>query len=205
MTQWINDPVGGRDRGPAGLIRAWVEVLIRPRRFFRNGISPGDQAPGLIFVGLVVLLEEGSRVAAVTASARDLISTGAVSYPVIGTLAPLELALVVVAIVVFVTPATLHLVAALQTVLLSPFAPDRGGVSQTVQVVAYATAPCVVAGLPSPRLRVVCALWGAILYVVGTSEIHSISLARAAALGLIPATIVFGYGFRGVAAIQLLI
>ncbi|OYR96216.1 hypothetical protein DJ71_01240, partial [Halorubrum sp. E3] len=49
VTSWIENPEGGRARGPRALARAWVEALIRPRRLFANGVSPGDQAPALTF------------------------------------------------------------------------------------------------------------------------------------------------------------
>lgn len=204
MTQWIEDPTGGRDRGPVAVGRAWFEVLVHPRRFFRHGVSPGDQAPGLVFASLVVFVEEATRFLTVELATRGVLSTGLFPYPLIGDLGPLEAVLAVLAIVIFAAPATLHLVAALQTVLLAPFAPERGGVSETVQVIAYASAPCVLVGLPVPELRVACALWGTALYVVGTSEIHDISLARAGILAAIPALIVFGYAFRGVLAVQTL-
>lgn len=205
MTQWIEDPSGGRDRGPVALVRAWFEVLVRPRRFFRRGVAPGDQAPGLVFAAVVVLFEEASRFAVVELAARGIVSTGPFPYPLIGDLGPLRSLLTLLAVVVFVAPATLHLTAALQTLLLAPFAPDRGGVSQTVQVIAYATAPCVLAGLPVPALRVACAMWGSALYVVGTSQIHDLSLPRATALGAIPALLVFWYAFRGLPALLALI
>ncbi len=205
MTQWIADPTGGRDRGTRALGRAWVEVLVHPRRFFRHGVAPGDQAPGLVFASTVVLVEEASRFAVAELATRGLLSTWPFVYPLVGDLGPLRSLLALLAVVVFVAPAVLHLTAALQTLLLAPFAPDRGGVSQTVQVVAYATAPCAFAGLPSPEIRVGCALWGSALYVVGTSEIHDLSLPRALVLGGVPALLVFGYGFRGVLALQTLL
>lgn len=205
MTQWVENPSGGRDRGPAALGRAWVEVLVRPRRFFEAGIAPGDQAPGLVFVGTVVLLEEASRYAVVELAERGIMSLGQFSYPVIGDLEPAMAVLALVASVVFVAPAALHLTAAIQTVLLALGAPDRGGISETVQVIAYATAPCVFAGLPDPRIRLVCALWGTVVYVLGISRVHDVSLPRTLVLAAIPATIVFGYGFRGVLAAEVLL
>ncbi|MFB6073943.1 MAG: YIP1 family protein [Haloarculaceae archaeon] len=203
MTQWVENPTGGRERGPLGLFRAWAEMLVRPRQFFRTGVAPGDQAPGLVFVAAVVLLEEGSRFAVVELADRGVVSLGPFGYQGIDGLGPGMALLVVLAAVVFVAPAALHLTAAVQTLLLAPFAPDRGGVSETVQVLAYATAPCVFAGVPVPGVRLLCALWGTALYVVGTSQRHSLSLPRAAALGALPAIIVFGYGFRGVLAARL--
>jgi len=205
VTQWVENPTGGRDRGPVALLRAWVEILLRPARFFETGIAPGDQAPGLVFMGFVVLVEEGIRFAVVELAQRGRLSLGPYSYPVIGDLEPLTGLLTLVAIVVFVAPAVLHLTAALQTILLALLAPDRGGISETVQLVAYATAPCVAAGVPVPEVRIACGLWGAGLYVYGMTRIHNLSLPRALVAAAIPAVIVFGYGFRAVPAAELLL
>lgn len=205
MTQWVENPSGGRDRGPVALARAWAEILRRPDRFFRTGVAPGDQAPGLVFMGLVVLVEEATRFAVVELAERGRLSLGPYSYPVIGDLDPLLSALTLVAVVVFVAPAALHLTAALQTVLLAALAPDRGGISETVQVIAYATAPCVVVGVPVPEVRIVAALWGIGLYVYGMAEIHNLSVPRALVASLVPAGILFGYGFRAVPALELLL
>lgn len=189
MTQWVENPTGGRDRGPVAVGRAWFEVLVRPRRFFRTGVAPGDQAPGLVFAAAVVLVEEATRMALVSGA-----------YPVFGGQPLASKALGLALAVVLVMPATLHLTAALQTIILIAGAPDRAGVSETVQVLSYAIAPCLFAGPPVPALRVACTLYGAILLVVGTSEVHDVGLGRAAVLGAVPAAIVFGYGFRGFAA-----
>jgi len=189
MTQWVENPEGGRDRGPRGLARAWIEVLVRPDRFFRTGIAAGDQAPALTFVVAVVAIEEATRYAlvenAVPAVAGGELSSAAVALAVT---------------VLIVAPASLHLISALQTVLLMAGAPERGGVSETVQVLAYATAPCALAGAPIPALRVACAAYATVLYVAGLSRVHDLSTARAAVLGVIPAAVAFGYGFRGFAA-----
>ncbi|MFB6228776.1 MAG: YIP1 family protein [Halobacteriales archaeon] len=186
MTQWTDDPSGGRDRGPRAMARAWVEVLVRPRRFFRTGIGTGDQAPALTFVMAVVALEEASRV---------LLVENAVPAVAGGERSSIAVALAVA--VLIVAPASLHLISALQTVLLMIGAPERGGVSETVQVLAYATAPCVFAGAPVPTLRAVCAVYGATLYVAGLSRVHDLSLPRAVVVGAVPAAVTFGYGFRG--------
>jgi hypothetical protein len=205
VTQWVENPTGGRDRGPVALLRAWIEVLLRPRRFFETGIAPGDQAPGLVFIGVVVLVEETTRFAVVELAERGRLSLGPYQYPVIGDLEPLLAVLVLTATVVLVAPATLHLTAAVQTIALATLAPDRGGISETVQVLAYATAPCVFAGVPVPEVRLACALWGAGLYLYGMHVIHNVSLPRAAVAIALPAAIIFGYGFRGVAAAELLL
>jgi hypothetical protein len=181
-------------------MRAWVEILLRPWRFFETGIAPGDQAPGLVFMAVVVFVEEGSRFAVVELAERGRLSLGPFSYPVIGDLEPLMAVLALVAIVVFVAPAVLHLTAALQTLLLAAFAPDRGGISETVQVIAYATAPCVFVGVPVPEVRIVCGLWGAGLYCYGMATIHNLSPVRAVVACVVPASLLFGYGFRAFAA-----
>jgi len=180
-------------------------MLRRPRQFFRAGIAPGDQAPGLVFASMVVLFEEASRFLVVELAGRGLLSTGPFAYPAIGEFTPGVAVLALLGIIVFVTPATVHLTAALQTLLLVPVAPERGGVSETVQVMCYAMAPCVLAGLPSPELRILVTAWGAALYIVGTAVVHELDAARATLVGAVPAAIVFGYGFRGFAAVEALV
>ena len=194
MTQWVENPTGGRDRGPVALARAWAEVLVRPRQFFRGAVAPGDQAPGLVFAMVVVLVEEATRFALVPGAVPTLGDS-----PALATVFGLAVA------TLFVAPAALHLTAALQTVLLMALAPDRGGISETVQVVAYATAPCVFAGIPSPTLRTVCAVYGAVLFFVGLHEVHDLSAPRTFLAGVIPAALVFGYAFRGFAAMEELV
>lgn len=191
MTQWVENPSGGRDRGPVALGRAWVEVMIRPRRLFRSGVAPGDQAPGLVFAGSVVLVEELTRVL-----------TGAAAYPVFSDQRLASTLLVLALAVILVAPAALHLTAALQTLILISTAPDRAGVSETVQVLAYASAPCALAGVPSPSLRVVATGYASVLLVIGISDVHEVALPKAAALAAVPAALVFGYGFRGFAALR---
>lgn len=190
MTQWVENPEGGRDRGPAALARAWVTVMTRPRRFFRAAVAPGDQAPGLVFAVAVVLVEETTRLALRPAA-----------IPEWGASPALAAALWLGVVALFLTPLAVHLVAALQTLLLAPVAPDRGGTSETVQVLGYATAPCVVAGLPSPELRLAAAAYGTVLLAVGTAERHHLGPARAGAVAAVPAALVFWAGFRGAEAV----
>lgn len=191
MTQWVDDQSGGRDRGPGAMARAWIEVLVRPERFFRTGIGTGDQAPALTFVMAVVALEETSRFLLV----EDAVPPVA-GNEITSTAVALAVAVLIVA------PASLHLISALQTVLLIAGAPERGGVSETVQVLAYATAPCALAGAPVPALRAACAVYGTVLYVGGIGRVHDLSTPRALALGAIPAAVAFGYGFRGFDALM---
>jgi len=193
VTRWI-DAGSGRPRGPAALARAWVGVLTRPRQFFREAVVPGDQAPGLVFAMAVVAVEETTRL---------LLVSDAV--PAVADWPALSAAFWLGVAVLLVAPAALHLVAALQTVLLVPFVDDRGTVSETVQVLGYATAPCVLAGVPIPGVRAVLAVWGAVLLVLGISEVHGPWFEPAAVLSALPAAIVFGYGFRGFAAIATLL
>ena len=61
VTQWVENSEGGRRRGPRGLGRAWLEVQVRPRRFFGSGVAPGDQAPALSFAVAVTLAAVGGR------------------------------------------------------------------------------------------------------------------------------------------------
>lgn len=194
MTRWIEDPRGGRDRGPRALARAWVEVLARPGRFFRAAVAPGDQAPGLTFAMTVVLIEEATRLLLVEGANPSL-----AGGPVPSAVLALAIAVVLIA------PAALHLISGIQTVLLVPFVGDRGGVGETVQVLAYATAPCALAGPAIPELRAACATYGFVLYVLGLATVHGTSYERAALAGAIPGALVFGYGFRGFAAIGTLL
>ncbi|WP_331233533.1 YIP1 family protein [Natronorarus salvus] len=189
MTQWIEESTGGRDRGPRAVVRAWIEVLTRPRRFFSHAVAPGDQAPGLTFAICVVL---GALLVRLVSAPE--------SYPTIGDQRVLSVALVIGLVGLLVAPLALHLVAALQTVLLIPFVPDRGGVSETVQVIGYASAPGLFAGLPVPEVQALAAVYGTLLLVVGVSVVHGVSLARAGLLAAAPAYAVFGVGFGGAGA-----
>lgn len=190
MTQWVDEPGTGRPRGPGAIVRAWATVLVRPRQFFASNVAPGDQAPGVTFLAAVVFVEEATR---------HLFVPG--SYEVLGGRPVLSGIFWLLAAVILVAPAGVHLVAALQTLVLAAGVPERAGVSETVQVLCYATAPCVLAGLPNPWLRSVCVAYGAVLYVVGVATVHDVSLPRALAVGSLPAVLVFGYGFWGIGAV----
>jgi hypothetical protein len=190
VTQWVENPEGGRERGPVGLLRAWVEVLVRPRWFFRSRVAPGDQAPGVTFAAAVVLAAEATRV--------GLFGGG---YPVVGGQPTLSAVLWVSLVTVLVAPAGIHLVAALQTLLLMGAADERAGVSETVQVICYALAPCVLVGVPSVAVQALAAVWGGGLLVVGLATVHDLPPARALAVAAVPGVLVFGYGFGGNGAV----
>jgi hypothetical protein len=117
--------------------------------------------------------------------------------PILGGSRALTMVLVVLVTAVVAAPAGLHLTAAIQTVLLMLTVTDRAGVSETVQVVAYATAPCALAWLPVPGMAAACALYGAGLLILGLATVHETSLPRAIVAGVLPAVLVFGVGFRG--------
>jgi hypothetical protein len=183
VTTWVDDPRGGRDRGPRAIARAWLEVLVRPRRFFDHGVAPGDQAPGLVFA---------VTVAVAYAALLAVLDPG--RFPATGAL---EASVLVALVAVLIAPAVLHLLAAIQTVALMLVVRDRAGVSETVQVLAYASAPGAVAAVPIPELRVVCCLYGTALLVVGLAEVHATTTVRATVAASLPAALLFGYGFGG--------
>lgn len=193
MTQWVEDAEGGRERGPRGIARAWIEVLVRPRRFFQNGVAPADQAPGLVFAVVVALGYQGSRFA-----------LGVDEVPIAADSLALSVAFWLAFVAVIVTPVALHLTAALQTIILAPFAPDRGGVSETVQIIGYATAPCLLAGIPYPPVQALLVGYGAVLLVLGLSIVHSLPAWKATLLGAVPALIIFGGAYRGAEVVRAL-
>lgn len=191
MTQWIENPTGGRDRGPVAALRAWYEAIVHPFRFFETGVAPGDQAPGLLFAMGVVLIEELTRI----------VFLG--GYPFLD--GPLFAILWVGVAVFLVTPAVLHLLAATVTVSLIPLVDDRAGVSETVQAIAYATAPCALAAVPVLEVRALAVVYGYYLLVVGIGVVHRTTLGRAVVASIVPGAVVFAYGFRGIEAVGTLL
>lgn len=183
MTTWV-EPEGGRERGPVGLAKSFTQVLLNPRTFFEEAVSPGDQAPGLVFGMAVVGVEETTRLAIHPSAALD--------FPTSQWLAAV---LTVLLAVLLVAPAGLHALSALETLALVVLAPDRGGVSETVQILAYAAAPCAFAGVSFPAVTFVCGLWAFSLLVLGTSVRHDLSISRALLAALVPGALVFGSGF----------
>jgi len=207
VTTWIETPEGGRERGPRGLARAWAEILLRPRRFFAHGVAPGDQAPGLVFAVAVATVYVATRFAFVPSARPTFFAS---------ELASVAIGLLVAALIV--APVALHLVAALEVVILIAVVRDRAGVSETVQVIAYATAPMALAGVGvHPTLsgvpllaeavagwRLLLAVWGVGLLLFGMAAVHETSLARAAVAIAVPAVVIFGYLFGGLFALETL-
>ncbi|MFB6268718.1 MAG: YIP1 family protein [Halobacterium sp.] len=188
MTTWV-EPEGGRERGPIGLAKSFTQVLVNPRTFFDEAVSPGDQAPGLAFAMAVVLVEEATRLALNPERALDFPAP-----------TPVAAALTVALAVLLVAPAALHALSAIETLVLAAVAPDRGGVSETVQVLAYASAPCALVGVGVPAVTFVCGLWAFALLVLGTSIVHTDSLPRALAAAAVPGVLAYGSGFGWFAA-----
>ncbi len=200
VTRWVEEPSGGRRRGPRGLGRAWVEVLVRPRRFFRHGVAPGDQAPALTFAIAVAFAAVGGRLLLAPSSlsgyARVAEATGS-TY--------LSAAVVLGVACVLVAPVVLHLAAALATLALVAAVDDRAGVSETVQVIAYAAAPGVFVAVPRPALQLAALAYGGGLLAVGVAVVHDTTRLRAALAAVLPASFVFGVAFGGFAALGTLL
>tara|TARA_Y100000996_G_scaffold371739_1_gene320241 strand:+ start:506 stop:1045 length:540 start_codon:yes stop_codon:yes gene_type:complete len=172
---------------PQEWVRNWIAIIIHPKGFFEKKIKSGKQSDGLIFAMVVVMIEEGSRI---------IIHTPwTVTYFFIS----LGVA------VLIVTPILLHIVAAIQTLLLRMGAKNRKGIGATVQVIGYSIAPCIFAGFAIPSLRVLCAIYGSILLIIGLKEVHDVSLRKAFLISIIPAIIVFGLLFRGILALNSLL
>ena len=155
MTTLIDTPQGGRNRGPRALVRAWIEVLVRPRRFFERAIAPADQAPALFFVMAVTATSVGGLFLAVPGLVPTVGDSTLAGGAVVGGI-----------LVLLVTPVTLHLTAAIGTIALLVLAPDRGGVSETVQLVGYASAPLALVPIPVALagVSVATAAWVGIAY-----------------------------------------
>ena len=203
MTSWTNKSAGGRDRGIRGLARAWIEVIRRPRRFFVTGVAPGDQAPGLTFA---------AAVAGVFTVGWALTDPGVL--PEITESPVLSGVVVVLIVTALAAPVGLHLTAAIATISLLVASldvtdgvtlRDRGGVSETVQVVAYASAPMALAGPPIPALRIVCGAYAAVLLYLGLSTVHETTPGRTLVAGTPPALVGYGVGYRVIAALRTLV
>ncbi|MGM0606408.1 MAG: YIP1 family protein [Halobacteriota archaeon] len=193
MTTWVRSPRAGRNRGVAGLVRAWIDVIGEPRAFFRDGVTPGDQEAGLTFLVAVTVAYVGGTL---LVTPESVIGEGG-WVPIVGGSVLLSGVLVVAIAAIFLAPFGLHLVAALQTVVLAATIDDRAGVSETVQVIAYASAPCALAWVPVAPLQVLLVGYGAVLLFVGVSIVHDVSVKTAAVVGAVPAAVVFGWAFGG--------
>ena len=190
----------GRARGPRGIARAWVTVLTGPRRFFERGVVPGDQAPGLTFAAVIA----GTFTLGWTATEPAVV-------PGIAEIVALSAVVVVLIVTALGAPVGLHLTAALATLSLlvasvettpSFRLRDRGGVSETVQVVAYASAPMALAGPAIPSLRIACGAYATLLLLIGLHTVHETTPLRTLVAGVPPALVGYGVGYRVVAAVR---
>jgi hypothetical protein len=185
VTRWT---AGGRGIHYRELPLVWARLLAQPRTAFESTVTPGQQGPAAVFAAAVAGVATASKLA-VDPSFRPPIGS-----PWLGG------AMLVGLVAVLIAPTALHLVAALETLVVVLLTDERGGVSETVQVVAFATAPCVFAGVPSIPLRVLCTTWGAALLIGGTAVVHRTDPVRALLAGGLPALIVFGYAYGGIEA-----
>jgi len=174
VTSWIADPEGGRARGPVRSLGWWIEALVRPRRLFRERRGARRSGPGAD-----VRRRRRRRLRA----RLDRLGAGVVPEIVVSV--PVSAAILFLLVVVLVAPVGLHLTAAVATlsVILASVEfddgialRDRGGVSETVQVVAYASSPMALAGPPIPELRVVCGAYAAVLLLIGFRIVHGTTL-----------------------------
>lgn len=200
MTSWIEDPNGGRARGLRGIARAWIEALVRPRRLFANGVAPGDQAPALTF-----------SVAVAAAYTLGWIVVDPAAVPGVVDSVPISALVLLLVVVAMAAPIGLHLTAAVATLSVALASVEfdgglslreRGGVSETVQVVAYASAPMALAGPPIPALRIACGAYATVLLLIGFRTVHGTTAIRTVVAGVPPALMGYGVGYRVVAAVR---
>ena len=188
----------GRERGLRGIARAWIHVLVRPRTFFASRVRRGDQAPGLTFaVAVAVVFTLG------------WLATEPTIVPGIAESKALSAAVVVAVVLALAAPVGLHLTAAVATLSLLVASievrdgirlRERGGVSETVQIVAYASAPLALGGPAIPELRFVCGVYAVVLLLVGVRVVHGTSPARTVVAGVPPAVVGYGVGYRVIEA-----
>lgn len=190
----------GRARGPRGIVQAWIAVLTRPSQFFERGVVPGDQAPGLTFAAVIA----GTFTLGWTVTEPAVV-------PGIAESVALSAVVVVLIVTALGAPVGLHLTAALATLSLlvasvettpSVRLRDRGGVSETVQVIAYASAPMALAGPALPGLRILCGGYATLLLLIGLHTVHETPPLRTLVAGVPPALFGYGVGYRTVAAVR---
>lgn len=169
-------------------------MLVSPRRFFATAVRPGDQAPGLTFA---------VTVATVFALGWMVSDPGVV--PAVAESTALSAVVVLAVVLALAAPVGLHLTAAVGTVSLLCASielrdgvrfGERGGVSETVQIVAYASAPMAIAGPAIPELRVLCGAYATVLLLVGIRIVHGTSPVRTLVAGVPPALFGYGVGYR---------
>ena len=172
----------------------WIVIMFFPWRGFTHRIRPRDQSLGIVFAMLMVGLW-----------AVISLLMGTFSHPVIGGISWLSALIWMSLLVIVVVPVAIHLLAAVATVILIILAPRRQGVSETVQVIAFATAPVPFLGIDLIGVQAVAALYGVGLMWYGMRVVHRMSLERALLVVALPAYILFAMGFdANVAIVELL-
>jgi hypothetical protein len=134
-------------------------VLVRPRRFFGSGVSPGDQAPGLTFAAAVA----GAFVIGWVATDPGIV-------PGIADSTALSAAVVVLVVTALAAPVGLHLTAAVATVslLVASLEADERFSLRDWGVASAAVVLLVVAAVAAPLgVRLVAGLAAGALFVAG--------------------------------------
>lgn len=168
----------------------WLIAMFFPWRCFRSHVRPRDQSLAIVFAMAMV---------AVWAVVRAIF--GALAYPTLGSSGWLSAAIWVSLLVVVVTPVALHLLAAVATVILIAVAPERGGVSETVQVIAFSMAPVPLLGIDLVGVRAISALYGFLLMWYGVRVVHRVPFERALLVVALPSYMLYAMGFRVDAAL----
>lgn len=168
----------------------WIVAMFFPWRCFTERVRPRDQSLGIVFAMVMVTLW-----------AVISILIGTFSHPVIGGVAWLSAIIWLSLLVIVVTPVAIHLLAAIATVVLITVAPNRQGVSETVQVIAFATAPVPLLGIDLIGVQAVAALYGFGLMWYGVRKVHRLSIERSLLVVAIPGYILFAMGFDADVAI----
>jgi len=176
---------------------------VRPRRLFVNGVAPGDQAPALTFAIAV----------AAAFTLGWLIADPAVVPGIVASV-PVSALVTLLVVIVLAAPVGLHLTAAVATVSVIVASVeyddgfglrDRGGVSETVQVVAYASSPMALAGPPIPLLRIACGAYAVALLLIGFRVVHRMTPLRTLVAGVPPALLGYGVCYRVIASVRTLL
>lgn len=172
-------------------LHLWASALLEPWVCFREFTVERDQTRAMGFVMVVI---------AGWALVGVLFET--ISHPVIGGFPTASLIIWITFLVLVVAPAAIHLLALVATLVVMAIVRERAGVSQTVQVMAYAMAPAVLVPIPLASLQVILALYGGVLVVYGLRVVHETSFWRALLAGIVPAYLLYGLGFGTTDALQ---
>ena len=162
----------------------WFTAIVAPWICFTDFITERDQTRAIGFIVLMVVFWQLMTVL-----------LGEPSHPIIGNSPTVSLIVWTVLLALFVAPVAIHLLAFVTTLVLIAVVEERASVSETVQVLAYATAPVVFLPIPVVALQVAIGLYGSFILVYGLRVVHEISIWRALLAGIIPAYLLFGMGF----------